>query len=47
MRGSKIHIAVDSLGHLLAAVVTPANEDERKQLAELARRVQEVTGESV
>ena len=47
MKGSKIHIAVDSLGHLIAAVVTPANENERKQVAELAKRVQEVTGESV
>ena len=47
VRGSKIHIAVDSLGHLVAAVVTAANEDERKQVAELAKRVQEVTGESV
>lgn len=25
-RGSKVHIAVDTLGHLLAAQVTPANE---------------------
>lgn len=47
MRGSKIHIAVDSLGHLIAAVVTPANENERVQVAELAQRVQEVTDQSV
>ena len=47
IKGSKIHIAVDSLGHLLAAVVTPATENERQQVAELAKRVQEVTGESV
>lgn len=47
MKGSKIHIAVDTLGHLLAAVVTPANENERKQVQELAKQVQEVTGESV
>jgi transposase len=46
-RGSKVHIAVDTLGLLLAAVVTPANEDERTQVEELARQVQEVTGESV
>jgi transposase len=38
---------VDSLGHLLAAVATPANENERQQVDELAKRVQEVTGESV
>ena len=46
-RGSKIHIAVDTLGLLLAAVVTPANENERTQVAELARQVQEVTGDHV
>jgi transposase len=47
MKGSKIHIAVDTLGNLLAAVVTSANENERKQVAELAKRVQDLTGETV
>src|SRR5919204_5706780 len=46
-KGSKVHIAVDTLGHLLALLVTPANEQERAQVAELAARVQEVTGETV
>jgi transposase len=46
-RGSKVHIAVDTLGQLLALLVTPANEQERAQVAELAERVQEVTGETV
>ena len=46
-KGSKTHIAVDTLGHLLAMVVTPANEQERAQVAELAEAVQEVTGEHV
>jgi transposase len=46
-KGSKAHIAVDTLGHLLAVVVTPANEQERAQVAELARAVQEATGQSV
>jgi transposase len=46
-RGSKTHVAVDTLGHLLALVVTPASEQERDQVAELARQVQEVTGEAV
>lgn len=27
--GSKVHMAVDTLGHLLALLVTPANEQER------------------
>jgi transposase len=46
-KGSKIHMAVDTLGHLLAVVVSAANEDERAFVAELAERVQEATGESV
>ena len=45
--GSKAHIAVDTLGHLLAVVVTPANEQERAQVEALAGKVQEATGESV
>lgn len=46
-RGSKVHIAVDTLGNLLALRVTPANEQERAQVEALAQRVQEVTGENV
>jgi transposase len=46
-KGSKTHIAVDTLGHLLALLVTPANEQERAQVAELADAVQEATGEAV
>jgi transposase len=46
-KGSKVHIAVDTLGNLLALVVTPANEQERAQVAELAAAVQEATGENV
>ena len=46
-KGSKLHAAVDTLGHLLALKVTPANEQDRAQVAELARAVQEVTGQSV
>jgi transposase len=46
-KGSKVHLAVDTLGHLLAVHVTPANEQERDQVAELAQAVQEVTGQSV
>jgi transposase len=46
-RGSKVHVAVDTLGHLLALHVTPANQQERAQVAELARQVQDVTGQTV
>ncbi len=46
-KGSKVHLAVDTLGHLLSLVVTPANEQERAQVAALCQAVQEVTGQSV
>jgi transposase len=46
-RGSKVHMAVDTLGLLLAAHITPANEQERAQVAELARQVQQATGQTV
>jgi transposase len=46
-KGSKVHLAVDTLGHLLTLVVTPANEQDRAQVAKLAEAVQEVTGETV
>ena len=45
--GSKVHMAVDTLGHLLAVHVTPANEQERDQVDELCQAVQQVTGSSV
>lgn len=46
-KGSKTHMAVDTLGHLLALFVTPANEQDRAQVGQLAQEVQEVTGETV
>jgi len=46
-KGSKVHMAVDTLGHLLAVHVTPANEQERAQVAHLAAQVQEATEQSV
>ncbi len=46
-KGSKVHMAVDTLGHLLALRVTPADEQERAQVAALAEAVQEATGNSV
>jgi transposase len=46
-KGSKTHAAVDTLGHLLALVVTPANAQERAQVDALARQVQAVTGGNV
>jgi transposase len=46
-RGSKVHTAVDTLGHLLAVHVTAANEQDRSQVTTLATKVQEVTGDTV
>jgi transposase len=46
-KGSKVHMAVDTLGHLLALHVTPADQQDRDQVAVLAEAVQEETGESV
>jgi UDP-glucose 6-dehydrogenase len=40
-------MAVDTLGHLLAAHVTPANEQKRTQVVKLAAQVQELTGDAV
>jgi transposase len=45
-KGSKTYIAVDTVGHLLALIVTPADEQDRAQVARLAEAVQEATGES-
>src|SRR5947208_3993646 len=46
-RGSKLHLAVDTLGHLLALHVTAASENDRAAVAELAEAVQDATGENV
>ncbi|MCB0127238.1 MAG: IS5 family transposase, partial [Caldilineaceae bacterium] len=46
-KGSKVHMAVDTLGYLLGLYVTPANEQERAQVDELARQVQEATDDHV
>ncbi len=46
-KGSKVHVAVDTMGNLLALKVTAANEQEREQVAVLASKVQEVTGGTV
>jgi transposase len=46
-KGSKVHLAADTLGHLLAPLVTPASEQDRAQVKALAERVQAATGEMV
>src|SRR6202012_5367614 len=46
-KGSKVHVAVDTLGHLLALHVTAANEQDRAQVETLAEQVQRITGDHV
>jgi transposase len=46
-KGSKVHIAVATLGHLLALTVTPADQGDREQVAAPAQEVQQVTGGTV
>jgi transposase len=46
-KGSKVHVAVDTLGQLLALRVTPASDQDRDQVAALAAQVQAVTGQAV
>jgi transposase len=46
-KGSKVHAAVDTLGHLLALAVTPANEQDRAQVGQLAQAVQAAVEEPV
>jgi transposase len=45
-KGSKVHMAVDTMGNVLALHVTAANEQDRDQVAILSE-VQQVTGESI
>jgi transposase len=46
-KGSKIHVAVDTLGYLLALRVSPANENDRKEVKKLSEEIQQATGENV
>jgi transposase len=46
-KGSKVHAAVDTLGHLLALRVSPANEDDRQEVRKLSEEIQRATGENV
>ena len=46
-KGSKVHAAVDTRGHLLAVKVTAANQQDRTQVADLAQAVPAATGGNV
>jgi transposase len=46
-KGSKVHMAVDTLGYLLSLHVTAADQQDRAQVGKLAKDVQKQTGKSV
>jgi len=46
-KGSQVHAAVDTLGHLLALRVSPANEDDREEVRKLSEEIQKASGETV
>lgn len=46
-KGRKVHLAVDTLGHLLALHVTHANEQDRAQVAKLCEDLQAAAEENV
>src|SRR5215207_7765867 len=46
-KGSKVHAAVDTLGHLLALRGSPDSEDDRKQVEKLSEEIQQATAENV
>jgi transposase len=46
-KGSKLHMVVDTLGHLLTLKVTPASDQERAHVGELMAEAQLVTDGSV
>lgn len=46
-KGSKIHAAVDTMGNVMTLLVTPGNEQDRAQVYDLCREVQQVTGDHI
>ncbi len=43
-KGTKVHLVVDTLGHLITLMSSPANEQDRAQVEELCRDAQEISG---
>ncbi|CAM3457627.1 hypothetical protein DEDE109153_17775 [Deinococcus deserti] len=42
--GTKVHLVVDTLGHLVTLMTSPANEQDRVQVQALCQQAQEITG---
>lgn len=45
-KGTKVHLAIDTLGHLLALTLKAAGEQDRAQVETLAQQVQAVSAEA-
>jgi transposase len=46
-KGTKLHLAVDTLGQFLAMVVTPSSDGDRAQVGDLTEAIQHATGDTV
>ncbi len=46
-RGAKVHLVVDTPGHVVALHVTPADVDDRAEVGRLSAEVQAETGDNV
>lgn len=46
-KGSKIHAAVDTMGNVITLLVTSGNEQDREQVYDLCREVQQLTGDHI
>ena len=46
-KGSKIHAAVDTMGNVMTLLVTSGHEQDREQVYDLCREVQQVTGNRI
>lgn len=46
-KGSKIHAAVDTLGHVLTLLVTSGDEQDRDQVYDLCHELQHLTGDHI
>lgn len=46
-KGSKIHAAVDTMGNVIALLVSSAKEQDREQVYEGCREVQQITGDNI
>ena len=46
-RGTKIHLAVDTLGSVISVIATAADEQDRDQVFDICQKIQEETGGNI